>query len=43
MENKNTGILILTVILSFLVLGLGGFIVFDKLLKDNDNNIKYAL
>ena len=40
MENKNTGILILTVILSFLVLGLGGFIVFDKLLKDNDNNIK---
>ena len=42
MEKKSNGLLIcIIVILSILVLGLGGFIVYDKLLSDNgssDNN-----
>lgn len=35
MENKNTGLIVLAVILSVAVLGLGGFIIYDKILSDN--------
>lgn len=43
MEHKNTGLIILVVILSLLVVGLGGFVIYDKVLTDNtfennDNN-----
>lgn len=45
MEHKNTVLIISVVILSLLVVGLGGFIVYDKVLTDNpiennDNNNK---
>lgn len=41
METKKNKLLtILVVILSILVLGLGGYIVFDKVLKDNENDIQ---
>lgn len=33
MENKNTGLIVLIVVLSLLVLGLGGFIFYDKVLS----------
>ena len=42
MEKKNTGLIILVIILSLLVVGLGGFIVYDKVLFDDrieDNKI----
>ena len=42
MEKKNTGLVILVIILSLLVVGLGGFIVYDKVLSDDrieDNKI----
>ena len=36
MEKKNTGLIVLVIILSLLVLGLGGYIVYDKVLsKEN--------
>lgn len=43
MENKNTGLISIVVILSLLVLGLGGFVISDKVLtgkpiENNDNN-----
>ena len=40
MEKKNTGLVVLVIILSLLVVGLGGYIVYDKVLsdKDADNN-----
>ncbi|MBQ7140976.1 MAG: hypothetical protein IJO32_05680 [Bacilli bacterium] len=40
MEKKNTGLIVLVVVLSIAVLGLGGFIVYDKVLKSEkeDNN-----
>ena len=40
MEKKNIGLKILVIILSLLVLGLGGFIVYDKVLSNNgvENN-----
>lgn len=41
MEKKNTGLIILVIILSLLVVGLGGFIVYDKVLSNDkveDNN-----
>lgn len=39
-ERKNTGLIILIIILSLLVLGLGSYIVYDKVLdKDTDNNL----
>ena len=43
MEKKNTGLIVLVIILSLLVVGLGGFIVYDKVLsnnevENNDNN-----
>ena len=46
MEKKNTGLIVLVVVLSLLVVGLGGYIVYDKILNngisDNGNadNIK---
>ena len=36
MEKKNTGLIVLVVILSLLVVGLGGFIIYDKVLSDNE-------
>lgn len=38
MENKNTGLIIAIVILSILVVGLGGFIVYDKILSNENVN-----
>lgn len=43
MERENTGLVVLVIILSLLVVGLGGFIVYDKVLsnnevENNDNN-----
>ena len=39
MEKKNTGLIVLVVILSLLVVGLGGYIVYDKVLSKEDSNI----
>lgn len=39
MEKKNTGLIVLVVILSLLVVGLGGYIVYDKVLNKEDSNI----
>lgn len=42
MENKNTGLISIIVILSLLVVGLGGFVIYDKVLSNDkieDNNI----
>ncbi len=39
MEKKNTGLIVLVVILSLLVVGLGSYIVCDKVLSKEDNNI----
>lgn len=42
MENKNTGLIVLVIILSLIVVGLSGFIIYDKVLsndKIDDNNI----
>lgn len=40
MENKNNGLIIIIIVLSLLVLGLGGFIIYDKVLTDKaiENN-----
>lgn len=38
MEKKNTGLIVITVILSILVLGLGGFIVYDKCLRNKNDD-----
>ena len=44
MEKKNTGLIVLVVVLSLLVVGLGGYIVYDKMLdksvNDTDNKGK---
>lgn len=41
MEKKNTGLIVLVIILSLFVLGLGGYIVYDKVLnKPVDTEIK---
>lgn len=42
MEKKNTGLIVLVIILFLLVIGLGGFIVYDKILSNNEieNNNK---
>ena len=41
MENKNTGLVVLVIILSLLVIGLGGYIVYDKVLnKDTSNGVQ---
>lgn len=40
MDRKNKGLIVLVIILTILVLGLGGYIVYDKVLsKNNDTNI----
>ena len=43
MEKKNTGLIVLVVVLSLLVVGLGGYIVYDKILNngvsDNGNAV----
>lgn len=36
MEKKNTGLIVLIIVLSLLVLGLGGYIVYDKVLSKED-------
>lgn len=40
MEKKNTGIIVLIVVLIIIVLGLGGFIVYDKVINNNVTEIK---
>lgn len=42
MEKKNTGLIVLVVVLCLLVAGLGGYIVYDKMLDKsvNDTNNK---
>ena len=37
MENKKTGLISIIVILSLLVVGLGGFIVYDKVVSNDEN------
>ena len=37
MEKKNTSLIVFIVILSLLVLGLGGFITYDKVFKEKNN------
>lgn len=37
MEKKNTGLIVLVIVLFVAVLGLGGFIVYDKVLNTKDN------
>lgn len=39
MENKNTGYIVVIIILSLLVLGLGGFIVYDKVISNDEPKI----
>ncbi len=36
MENKKSGLLILIIVLSLLVIGLGSYLVYDKVSKDNE-------
>lgn len=38
MEKKNTGLIVLIVVLCLLVVGLGGYIVYDKMLDKNIND-----
>ena len=38
MEKKNTGLIVLIVVLSIAVLGLGGFIIYDKVLNNDSKN-----
>lgn len=40
MENKNTGLKIMVVILCLLVVGLSGYIVYDKVLSDEKENVQ---
>lgn len=39
MEKKNIGMKVAIIILSLLVVGLTGYVVYDKVLSDNDTNI----
>ena len=42
MEKKNTGVIVLVIVLSLMVVGLGGFIVYDKVLSNDkieDTNV----
>ncbi len=36
MENKNTGLIVLVIILSLMVVGLSSFVIYDKVLSDNE-------
>ena len=40
MENKNTGLKIMVIILCILVVGLGGYIVYDKVLSNDKENVQ---
>lgn len=40
MEKKNKGLIFLCIVLFFLAIGLGGFIVYDKILNSNNNENK---
>ena len=40
MEKKNTGLIVLVIILSLLVVGLGGFIIYDKVFSNKVENTK---
>ena len=40
MENKNTGLKIMVIILCILVVGLSGYIVYDKVLSDEKENVQ---
>ena len=42
MEKKNTGLIVLVVVLSLLVVGLGGYIVYDKMLDKNINDAEIS-
>jgi len=37
MKKKNTGLIVLVIVLSLLVVGLGGFIIYDKVLSNNNS------
>ena len=36
-EKKNTGLIVLVVILSLLIVGLGGYVIYDKVVSKNNN------
>ena len=40
MERKNNGLMVLVIILSILVVGLGGYIIYDKVINVGENNDK---
>ena len=40
MEKKNNGLIVLVIILSLLVVGLGGFIVYDKVLSTDNEKLE---
>ena len=40
MEKKNNGLIVLVIILSLLVVGLGGFIVYDKVLSTANEKLE---
>jgi len=40
MKKKNTGLIVLVIVLSLLVVGLGGFIIYDKVLNKNNEVIE---
>lgn len=40
MENKNTGLKVMVIILCLLVLGLSGYIVYDKVFSDEKENVQ---
>lgn len=40
MENKNTGLKIMVIILCLLVVGLSGYIVYDKVLSEEKENVQ---
>jgi len=42
MEKKNTGLIVTIILLIVIVLGLGGYIVYDKFLKDTEDNKEVA-
>lgn len=40
MERKNNGLMVLVIILSLLVVGLGGYVIYDKFINVGENNDK---
>ncbi len=43
MEKKNTGLIVLVIVLSLLVIVLSGYIIYDKVLNNNVNENNYGL